>query len=396
MKFNEIIKKSIDIEEKNVNLNPYEYDKVWSKIDCEIDKRESTIGERIRKIKNIFKGSLKVPFNYKDIIQIGLFLAIVVGIPLSIYQYNKAYKNDIYADAILEQKNAKAKDTIKEINNNALLTVEEIKKNYKEILSLEEFNDHYVLVQYKREYDGTSFDLYNLITGNKDVVTTNGFSKLVRIISENEFLFLESGKAFDSSYWTAPYYIRCTRVKQVANTEGSFKAVVEPAFFNIDESIVFGDKSADMISQVESIEDSLSVTFSPVPGKETMFFAAYSNVPVTNTSYIKDKNQLVLDFKDCEVDEKLINVKHDIIDNEYISGYKIIKGSKDSKLIIDLKSTSKSYKCSIEDVSNGLVILDIKFMNKEEESSSLDQNKSLEGLLKCYDYDIFVNIGYNF
>lgn len=370
MKFNEIIKKSIDIEEKNTNLNPYEYEKIWNKIECEIDKRDSTIGERIRKMKNTFKENFKVPFNYKDVIEVGLFLAIVVGIPLSIHHYNKSYKKDIYVDAILEQKDAKSKNTIEDKNNILPLTIEKIKENYKEILSLEEFNDHYVLVQYKQEYDGTGFDLYNLKTGNKDVVATNGFSKLIKIINENEFLFLESGKAIDSSYWTTPYYLRCTRAKEVANTEGSFKAVVEPAFFNIDERIVFGDKDSDMISQVDSSRDLLSVIFSPVLGKEIMFFADYSNVPVTSTSYIKDKSQLVLEFKDCEIDEKLINVKHDIIDNEYISGYKIIKvskDSKDSKLIIDLKSTSKAYKCSIEDVSNGLVKLDIKFLNKAEE-----------------------------
>ena len=78
-----------------------------------------------------------------------------------------------------------------------------------------------------------------------------------------------------------PYYLRCIRVKQVANTEGSFKSVIEPAFFNVDESIVFGEKDADMISKVVAVEDLLSITFSPAPGKEAMFFAAYSNVPVT-------------------------------------------------------------------------------------------------------------------
>jgi hypothetical protein len=375
MKFNEIIKKSIDIEEKSISLNPYEYEKVWNKIECEIDKRDSTIAERIRKMKNTFKENFKVPFNYRDVIEVGLFLAIVVGITLSVHHYNKSYKKDIYVDAILEQKDAKSKNTIEDKNNKLPLTIEKIKENYKEILSLEEFNDHYVLVQYKQEYDGTGFDLYNLKTGNKDIVATNGFSKLIKIINENEFLFLESGKAIDSSYWISPYYLRCTRVKEVANTEGSFKAVVEPAFFNIDESIVFGDKDSDMISQVDSSRDLLSVIFSPVLGKEIMFFADYSNVPVTSTSYIKDKNQLILEFKDCEIDGNLINVKHDISDNEYISGYKIIKASKDSKLIIDLKSTTKSYKCSIQGESNGLVKLDIMFKSKEEESSSLDTEK---------------------
>lgn len=396
MKFNEIIKKSIDSEEENTNLELYEYEKVWNKIECEMNKKDSTIGERIRKIKNSIKKNFNVPFTYKDVIEVGLFIVMVVGIPLSIYQYNKSYKNDIYVDAILEQQGIKSKNTIEVINNNSSLTIEEIKDNYKEILSLEEFNDHYVLVQYKQEYDGTNFDLYNLKTGNKDIVLTSGFSKLIKIINENEFLFLESGQSFGSPFWATPYYLRCIRVKQIANTEGSFKTIIEPAFFNVDESIVFGDKKADMISQVDNIGDLLSVTFSPVPGKETIFFAAYSNVPVTNTSYIKEKNQLVLEFKDCEIDEKLINVKHDILDNEYISGYKVIKVSKDSKLIIDLKSTSKLYKCSIQGESNGLVKLDIMFKSKEEESSSLEQNRSLEGLLKSYNYNIAVNSGYSF
>jgi len=393
MKLNEIIKKSIASEEKNMNLNPYEYDKVWDKIECEIDKRDSKISERIKKITNSFRDNLKLPFNYKDVIQVCLFIAIVVGIPLGISYYNKSSQNNV--DTISDQKDTKSNSIINESNNNAPITIEEIKENYKEVLSLKEFNDHYVLVEYKREYDGTSFDLYNLETGHKDEVSTGGFSKLIKIINENEFLFLESGQTIESSLWTPPYYLRSTRVKQIPNTEGSFKTVMEPAFFNVDKSIVFGDKDGDMISKVGSVGNLLSVTFGPAPGKETMFFADYSYVPVTKTSYIKDKNQLVLEFKDCEIDEKLINVKSDISSNDYISGYKIIKVSKDSKLVIDLKSTAKAYNCSTADVANGLVKLNIKFANKEEESNSLSQSKSLEALLKSYNYDISVNSGYN-
>ena len=127
-----------------------------------------------------------------------------------------------------------------------------------------------------------------------------------------------------------------------------------------------------------------------------MFFAAYSNVPVTSTSYIKNKNQLVIEFKECEIDEKLINFKYNISDNEYISGYEIIKVQNDSKLIIDLKSTAKSYSCSTTDVANGLINLNIKFISKEEEPSSLNQNISLEALLKSYNYNILVNSGYSY
>ena len=58
-----------------------------------------------------------------------------------------------------------SKDTINEINNNMPLTIEKIKAKYKKVLSLKEFNDNYVLVQYSGEYDGSSFDLYNLKTG---------------------------------------------------------------------------------------------------------------------------------------------------------------------------------------------------------------------------------------
>jgi hypothetical protein len=383
MKLNEIIKKSIESEEKNMNLNPYEYDKVWDKIECEIDKRDSKISERIKKITNSFRENLKLPFNYKDVIQVCLFIAIVVGIPLSISYYNKSFQNNI--DAITKQKDITSKNAI-----------EKIKKNYKEVLSLKEFNDHYVLVEYKRQYDGTSFDLYNLKTGHKDEVSTGGFSKLIKIINENEFLFLESGQTPDSSLWSPPCYLRSTRVKQIANTEGSFKAVWEPAFFKVDKSIVFGNKDGDMISKVGSVGNLLSVTFGPAPGKESMFYADYSYVPVTNTSYIKDKNQLVLEFKDCEIDEKLINVKRDISSNDYISGYKIIKADKDSKLVIDLKSTAKAYNCSTTDVANGLVKLNIKFANKAEESNSLSQSKSLEALLKSYNYNISMNSGYSY
>lgn len=388
MKLNEIIKKSIENEEKNMNLNPYEYDKIWDKIECEIDKRESKISERIKKITNSFRENLKLTFTYKNVTQVGLFIAIVVGIPLSISYYNKSSQNNI--DVITKQKDITSKDSVP-------ITLEEIQENYKEILTMIIFNkNNYVLVEYKREYDGTGFDLYNLKTGHKDEVITAGFAKLIKIINENEFLFLESGQTIGSPLWTPPYYLRCTRVKQIANTEGSFKAVIESAFFNVDESIKFGGKNADMISEVNSKGNLLNVTFSPVPEKETMFYADYSYVPVTNTSYIKDKNQLVLEFKDCEIDEKLVGVKCDISDNEYISGYKIMKSQKDSKLIIDLKKMVKSYNCSISEVNNGLPNLNIKFRSDEKNGNSLDQLENLEVLLKNYNYNISTNSGYGF
>lgn len=396
MKLKEIIRKSIDNEEKNINLNPYEYDKVWDKIDCEIDKRNNTISEYIRKITNFFSRKLKLSFSYKDVIQVGLFIAIVVVVPFCISHYSKSYKKNVYVDAILDQKGKTSKNALVEANNNIPLTIEKIKAKYQKVISLNEFKDNYVLVQYSGEYDGSSFDLYNLKTGYKDVVVTNGFSKLIKIINENEFLFLESGQCFESPLWTPPYYLRCIRVKQVANTEGSFKSIIEPASFNLDQSIVFGEKAADMISKVITAEDLLSITFSPAPGKEGMFFAAYSNVPVTSTSYIKDKNQLAIEFKECEIDKKFINFKCNIPENEYISGYEIIKVQKDSKLIIDLKSTAKAYSCSTTDVANGLVNLNIKFKSKVEEPSSLNQVMSLEALLKSYNYNILVNSGYGY
>ncbi|MGH4118998.1 hypothetical protein [Clostridium sp.] len=390
MKLNEIIRKSIESEEKNANLNPYEYDKLLNKIECEIDKRESKISERIKLRVNSFMKNFKLPFNYKDIIEVGLLIAIVVGIPLSIVHYTKYYKKYEYVDSI------KTKDTIEEVNNSVNLAIERIKANYKQVVSTNEFEDNYVLVQYKREYDGTSFDLYNLKTGHKDEIVTSGFSKLIQIVNENEILFFEGGKEAETPSWSTPYYVRYIRIKQIANTEGSFKGVIEPAFFNVEESIKFGEKNSDMISKVDILGELFSVTFSPAPGKESMFLAAYSAVPVTTTNYIKDKNQLVLEFKDCEIDEKLINAKYNISDNEYISGYEIIKNQNDSKLIVNLKSMAKAYNCSTAGVDDVLVKLDIKFMNKEEESSSLNQTKSLEALLKSYNYNVIVNSGFDF
>lgn len=387
MKINEIIRKAIKAEEKNIDLNLYEYEKVWDKIECEIDKRDSKISARIKKRINDFKEKLNLPFTYRDVIQVGIFIVIVVGIPLSISYYNKSYRNN--PNIISKQKDIKIKD-------NMPITIEKIKGNYKDVSSLKEFNEHYVLVEYKREYDGIGFDLYNLKTGHKDEISTDGFSKLIKIISENEFLFLESGQIVESSQRRPPYYLRSIRVKQVDNNEESFKTVIEPAFFNLDKSIVFGDKEGDMISKVDSAGNLLSVTFGPAIGKETLFFSDYCYIPVTNTNYIKEKNQLVLDFKNCEIYEKLVGVKFNITNNEYISGYEITKDNNDGKLIIYLKSGTKSYNCSTINVANDSIKLNVKFENKEEQSGSLNQIKMLEALLRSYNYNISANSGYSY
>lgn len=64
--------------------------------------------------------------------------------------------------------------------------------------------------------------------------------------------------------------------------------------------------------------------------------------------------------------------------------------------IISNQELCKAYNCSTADVANGLVKLDIVFISKEEQPTLLNQTKSLEALLKSYNYNLIINSGFGF
>lgn len=104
--------------------------------------------------------------------------------------------------------------------------------------------------------------------------------------------------------WTTPYYLRCIRVKQVANTEGSFKDIIEPAFFNLDKSIVFVEKAADIkglyLQYCNELSKAIGYDISTLKGK-TVDVVGYSVNKVGDKSKAFDVISIGLKGELCGV-----------------------------------------------------------------------------------------------
>ncbi len=230
------------------------------------------------------------------------------------------------------------KSTLKEID--------EIKKNYRDekILRVERFNGQYVLIESQKETFANKFDLYNLGTHKKDTLPTGiAYITLHKIVSENELVFLASGRDRESSYINFPYIIRCIRSK-----DGQFKAVEETAYFKVDESAIFGSKEDEILSSVSVDKNSIRAVFSPEKGKELQFYADYVIVPVAQTKYVPDEKQLIFEFKKSRIGDKFVkNPTVPAENNAYISLLKIEQNGENCRIILDLKNNAKEYTCKL-------------------------------------------------
>ncbi|MDF2519619.1 MAG: hypothetical protein K0R84_247 [Clostridia bacterium] len=248
------------------------------------------------------------------------------------------------------------------------LTIEEITKKYKDtsIKNIHNIGEDYVLIESQQETFANRFDLYNLNTGDMDIMPTMiDFVTLESIENENYIIFLSSGKNSESPFINPPHLIKCVRIKNEADKEDDFIALYEDKYLPLDYPLQLGCKAETQMLDINISFNGFEAAFGAVKGKEAAFYADNSDIPPTRTIYDKDKKQLIFEM-DCEELSGKVEAKKKAAtpDNQYISAYEI--NEKDNKfyLSLELKDTAKQYLLKKDHLPDGTMYFRISFVGE--------------------------------
>lgn len=244
-------------------------------------------------------------------------------------------------------------------------TIDDIKKKYTDakIKNIQNVGKDLVLIESKRDTCANFFDLYNLKTGEiNNLPTMAEFVTLEKVENENYFVFLSSGKNSESPFSKFPYLIRCIRINNNINKNDNFIALQEDKYFSLDYLVQLGCKEEEIMSNLNVNFDGLEVSFEPIKGKESQFYADASDIPPTKITYNKDKNQIILEINAHELNEKLKGMKNVKLDNnQYMSSYDITEKDNKIYLTITLRDVAKTYMVKLKRLPNGFPYFSIMF-----------------------------------
>lgn len=258
----------------------------------------------------------------------------------------------------VENVNAASQDTFK-------LTLDEIKKKYTnaKIKDIQSVGKEYVLVESQKDNFASTFDIYNLKTGDMDTLPTMGdFVTLEKIENENYFVLLSSGRNSETNIGDFPHLIRCIRIKNDLKKNDDFTALIEDKYFSLDNPLQSGTKVDSVMSSINVSLDGIQVQFKPVKGKETEFYAAATDIPPTRTSYDKNKKQLTFEIKIDKLEDNLkANKKVTLVSNEYLTSYELKQEKGKIYLALNLKDAAKEYMVKTKRLPDGLPYFSVSF-----------------------------------
>ncbi|WP_069650131.1 hypothetical protein [Caloranaerobacter ferrireducens] len=222
------------------------------------------------------------------------------------------------------------------------------------------------MVESQRETYSNKFVLYNLKTGDRDIMPTGiEFVKLEKVENENYIVFLSSGKNSECVFRKFPYYIRCIRIKNDIESTNDFIALEEDKYFKINETISAGSKNCCSLSDIIVTLDGLQVLFEPIPGQEALFYAADTDIPETIIYYDEDKKQMLIEMKDTQIGNSLKEIKEiSTKKNRYINSLRITEKEKNIQLIVNIEDFTEEYIAKIKKIPSGLPFFEIRFRSK--------------------------------
>ncbi|RKD32771.1 DUF4652 domain-containing protein [Thermohalobacter berrensis] len=249
------------------------------------------------------------------------------------------------------------------------ITLEDVKNNYNkdEIITIKEYKDKYVLVETKKKNEVNSFDFYNLETGDRDILFNNlDYMELLDIKNENQLIFLSNGLNSESGFHRFPYIVKFIRYEENIESKFDFNRIEERAYFKLSENTTFGNRTVAVISDIRITLDGIEILFKPQKGKEAEFFADYTNIPITKTSYNKEQIQFILKFDNTKVGDFVKDNKVKLnSENTYIKDIDIIQKEGMSLVLINLKMDNIEYTGEINRLNNKLPFLDLDFTVKK-------------------------------
>ncbi|MDF2671818.1 MAG: hypothetical protein K0R09_83 [Clostridiales bacterium] len=228
----------------------------------------------------------------------------------------------------------------------SVLTPEKIKEKYKtenigEIVEIYDYKN-YILVQYVNESSKQCFDLYNLETGDRDILSVGSEAEIFNFSSGDHIELKATGLDQFSGIKGFPYYIVCNRVEEVTGRENDFHVGKRELYKQINEEEEFGVKRDGMLSDMKVTLTGFEMEFAPQKGKEMEFYAGSVTTQAMKTSYDNITNQFLIELISTTVSPEML--KKEIEEqNRYIDSIEVKEKGANSLVIVNLKDTGKLY-----------------------------------------------------
>lgn len=247
------------------------------------------------------------------------------------------------------------------------ITLDDIKGRYSDsdvkIKNIQNIGEEWVLVQSQKETFADKFDIYNLRTGDMDSIQ-EGFEyvTLEKVVNENYFIFLSSGKNSESIYGDFPHLINSIRIKNKLNASDDFISFNEDKYFELDYSVNSGSKEHAVLSEIIVTFDGFEVMFEPRNDNDMEFYIDATDIPQTKTSYNKDKNQMIFELTTDQIGGKYKNRKKiDVDGNQFISSLEISQKDNKTYLTVGIKEITKEYMVKKNRLPNQLPFFSVSF-----------------------------------
>jgi len=236
-------------------------------------------------------------------------------------------------------------------NDTPLLTLDMVKEKYKaeKLGVIDRTYDYknYLLVKYIDENSRQCFDLYNLETGDRDILTTGIEAEIFRFASGDNVELKSNGFDQYSGWKDFPYFMVFTRPEEITGNVNDFRMYKRKLYKKINEEEEFGVKRDGMLYDLKVTLTGFEMEFTHQPGKETDYYAGNVTVQAMKTSYDSNKNQLIVELIDTIVSPEMLKKKIGE-QNRYIASIEITEKGSNSLVLVNLKDTSKYYNAELE------------------------------------------------
>lgn len=258
------------------------------------------------------------------------------------------------------------------LTSTSKITLDEIKGKYSEsdvkIKHIQNIGKEWVLVQSQKETFTDRFDIYNLETGDMDIIQTGfEFATLEKVVNENYFVFLSSGKNSESIFGSFPYLINCIRIKNELNADDDFVSFNQDKYFDLAYSVNSGGKEHDVLSDIIVTLDGFEVLFEPLKEKEMDFYADATDIPPTRTIFDKDKKQMIFELKSNQIGSKLKNKqKINVVGNQFMSSLEINLKDNKTFIVVGIKDPTKEYMIKKNNLPDQLPYFSVSFRENQQ------------------------------
>lgn len=252
------------------------------------------------------------------------------------------------------------------------MTLDEIKGKYSDsdvkIKQIQNIGKEWVLVQSQKETFADRFDIYNLETGDMDIIQGGfEFVTLEKIVNENYFVFLSSGKNSESIFGSFPHNINSVRIKSELNADDDFVSFNQDKYFDLAYSVNAGSKEDDVLSDIIVTLDGFEVLFEPQKGKEVYFYADATDIPPTRTLFDKDKKQMTFELTSNHIGSKLKNKqKINVKGNQFMSSLEINLKDNKTYIVVGIKDPTKEYMIKKNNLPDQLPYFSVSFRENQQ------------------------------